>query len=133
MTHRRWVGLCIAVCVLTFMAACATNTGSPAERPATQTDGPGGLAYASWFSATADLGDSGELRGTVVGSGGCLRVTSYGQDYTPILPDGGSDWGALRPGDEVALRGGIVDSAPDGAEVPDVCGSGPFWLVVPEP
>lgn len=132
MTHRRSIGLALVACVLTLSAACASNTGPSPGASASQSDASEGLAYASWFSTTPDLGDSGQLRGTVVDSGGCLTVTSYGQEYTPILPDGGSDWSSLRPGDEVNLRGGLVDSAPNDAVVPDACGRGPFWLVVLE-
>ena len=115
------------VVIAGFASGCAS--GDPESPAAT------GLATIRYDGGTPGLGDAALLSGAVHDSGGCLTVedATTGVIYTPIFPasmtsPAPSAWVA---GDEVALRGGVVDAPPEGASIPELCSrkSG-FWLVV---
>lgn len=83
-------------------------------------------------------GMDGLLPATLQMSRACITVRADGQTWVPIFPGDSVrlhhdaliyDGDPFRTGDEIALPGGEVDSAPSGARIPKDCPQGLLWLV----
>jgi len=147
MDRSRLGAVGIVVLALAGATGCATDeVASSAATTEAAGDPPtmDGLVYASW--TTVDVvtghsvggpdagvtGDAGLLRGVVADRGGCLRIEGDSGLVTPILPEGGGKWAGLHVGDEVSLSGGLVDTPPGDALVPQACAADAYWLALPE-
>ena len=98
----------------------------------------GGLHVIRFDGGTPGMGNAALLTGIVRDGGGCLTVEdpATGGTYAPIFPSSMASPvpDSLGAGDEVTLRGGVVDVPVEDSTIPKECaGQATFWLVVDGP
>ena len=117
------------VVVAGFVAACASDD------PKSQT--ADGLSISRFTGGAPGTGNAALLTGIVRDSGGCLTVEDpTGVTYAPIFPSSMASPtpDSLVAGDEVKLRGGVIDVPLEDSTVAEACSSqSVFWLVVDGP
>lgn len=127
----RNLGYVIALVVVAgFVTACASDDPEPQTAD--------GLSVIRYAGGTPGTGDAALLTGIARNSGGCLTVEDLvtGVTYAPIFPSSMASPvpDSLVAGDEVALRGGVIDVSPEDSTIPEECSSQSiFWLVVDGP
>ena len=120
-------------CVITLAMITGGVAACGSEGLDTQT--AGGLHVIRFDGGTPGTGDAALLTGIARDSGGCLTVEdpATGVTYAPIFPSSmaSSVPDSLVAGDEVALRGGVVDAPFEDSSIPEACSTqSTFWLVV---
>lgn len=127
MRQRATVPILATLAVAVGLTAC--GSGGVTTPTTTSADG---LAFARYADAEPGVGHAALLTGVVHDSDGCLTVRDpvTGATAIPIFPSSVEQAELLKAGDTVELRGSITDDPSTFADVPDVCASGPFWLVV---
>ena len=123
-------------CAIPLMLVAGLAAACGSGDPDTQT--AGGLHVIRFDGGTPGTGDAALLTGIARDGGGCLTVEdpATGVTYAPIFPTSMASPvpDSLVAGDEVTLRGGVIDVPLEDSTIPEACSSqSTFWLVVDAP